>query len=236
MKCLCCDANFEGLDLLKQRYVEVHGVDENNYFFRKLFTRDEYFCPRSSFRCEYFCLNDRDEKIHNFREHYQQGGTLPAEDKPVNITNFERDLQRYCITFNEHGENYDFYDPPEIISEFFVAFQKNFIPRQNLKPVLLKCTFTIINRQPPLNAGFVEVTDIRVWTTNVYEGIIFNNFVKLNMVEDIKTRRIFNGMAGSSWRFKRFERLCISVKSEDIQKMRCCCFNFIYLFIQHGIC
>ena len=104
MKCLCCTGNFEGLGSLKQHYVEVRNVDENNYFFQKLFTRDRYFCPRKCFRGNYFCHNGRDEKVHNFLENYQQGGTLPSEDKPMKITYFDRDLQKYCITFSELGE------------------------------------------------------------------------------------------------------------------------------------
>ena len=88
----------------------MHGVDENNYFFRKLFTTDKAFCPKKCFRCEYFCHDGRDEKIHNFLEHYQLGGTLPTEEKPLKKTYFDRDLQKYQITFSELADFYDFYN------------------------------------------------------------------------------------------------------------------------------
>ena len=55
----------------------------------KLFTRDRYFCPRTD-----ISDNGRDGKVHNFLEHYQQGGTLPSEDKPMKINYFDRDLQK----------------------------------------------------------------------------------------------------------------------------------------------
>ena len=126
MKCLCCNGNFEGLGSLEQHYVEAHNVDENNYFFRKLLTRDRYFCPRKCFRCDYFCCNGRDEKVHNFLEHYQQGGTLSSEEKPVKLTHFDGDLQKCCITFNEYGEFFDFYNPREVISEFLIVFEQDF--------------------------------------------------------------------------------------------------------------
>ena len=57
--------------------------------FWKLFTRDRYLCPRTD-----ISDNGRDGKVHNFLEHYQQGGTLPSEDKPIKITYFDRDLQK----------------------------------------------------------------------------------------------------------------------------------------------
>ena len=66
MKCLCCNKNFDGVDSLKQDYAKVHNVDQNNYFFRKLFTKGRCFCTRKCLRCEYFCCNGRDEKVHNF--------------------------------------------------------------------------------------------------------------------------------------------------------------------------
>ena len=45
MKCLCCGEVFHDQSLLKEHYVTFHNVDENNYFFKKLFTRDGAFVP-----------------------------------------------------------------------------------------------------------------------------------------------------------------------------------------------
>ena len=50
---------------------------------------------------------------------------------------------------------------------------------------------------------------------NVYEGVCFNNFIKSNLVNDILKRVIMNGMSGSCWQFKRFDRLCITVNSDE---------------------
>ena len=38
MKCLCCDEVFNNQYFLKDYYANSHSVDENNYFFRKVFT------------------------------------------------------------------------------------------------------------------------------------------------------------------------------------------------------
>ena len=62
MKCLYCNQSFNDQFSLKDHYIISHNVDENNYFFRKPFTRDKFFVPRKLFYCDYFCLNRRDEK------------------------------------------------------------------------------------------------------------------------------------------------------------------------------
>ena len=85
---------------------------------------------------------------------------------------------------------FGFYDPREVISEFLMVFEQNFVPKPNLKKVSFKCIFTIINQQPPPAVGFVEITDTRVWVTSVYEGIYFNNFIKFVIANDIMTRRV----------------------------------------------
>ena len=89
MKCLCCNAFFEDRNSLREQYVTQHCVHENNYFFKKLFTRDRFFAPRKCLGCEHFCLNRRDEKGHNFLAHYQQGGSHPVEDKPIERRYFD---------------------------------------------------------------------------------------------------------------------------------------------------
>ena len=55
-----------------------------------------------------------------------------------------------------------------------------------------------LNRQPAQRDGFAEFTDSRIWQTNVYEGVYFNNFIKSNLGCDVLKRVIMNGMSGSS--------------------------------------
>ena len=54
---------------------------------------------------------------------------------------------------------------------------------------------------------------------NVYEDVYFNNFTKSNLANDILERVIMNGMSGSSWRFKRFDRLCITVDRKELRSI-----------------
>ena len=99
MECLCCHRSFADQQLLKNHYVDSHNVDENNHFFRKLFTRDSVFVLRKCFHCDHFCINRGDEKKHNFLSHYQLGRRQPTEDKPLKKTLFDENLKSYCILF-----------------------------------------------------------------------------------------------------------------------------------------
>ena len=109
-------------------------------------------------------------------------------------------MQKYCITFHEHGDYYDFYYSQETVSEFLTVFENNCVLRLNVKKVRFKCSFMLINRQPPPYAGMVELTASRIWLTNVYKGVYFNDFIKANQANVIKKRIIVNGLTGSSWR------------------------------------
>ena len=55
MKYLCCEEEFNEVHLLNRHYVEKHEVDPENYFFKKLFTRQSYLL-------DHFCVDGRDEK------------------------------------------------------------------------------------------------------------------------------------------------------------------------------
>ena len=141
MKCLRCDL----FQSLKSHFVDFHNIDENNQFFRKLFTKENVFFLRKCFRCDHFCINRRDEKSHNFLSHYQLGGRQPTEDQPLKKTFFDENLKRYCINFLEHGSFYNFCNSGEVVSEFLTVFGNNFIPNADLRKSRFKCSFTIVN-------------------------------------------------------------------------------------------
>ena len=65
----------------------------------------------------------------------------------------------------------------------------------------------IINQQK----GEIVLENKRVWLTNVYRFKYFNDFVKVEIKDEITKRVVVNGESGSSWFFKRFDRLIIIV-------------------------
>ena len=140
--------------------------------------------------------------------HYQLGGRQPTEGKPLKKKLFDENLKRYCINFLE------FYNSREAVSEFLTVFENNYTHNADLRQSSFKSSFTIINPQPAPRDGFAEITDNRIWQINVYEGVYFNYFIKSNLANDILKIVIMNGMSGSSWRFRRFDRLYITVNSD----------------------
>ena len=112
-----------------------------------------------------------------------------------------------------------FYNPKEAVSEFLTVFKNNFRPNADLRQSRFKCSFTMINRQPTPRDGFPEVTDSRILKTNVYKGIYFNDFIKSNLDNNKSKRVIMNGMSGSRWKSTRFDRLCITVNSNELKSI-----------------
>ena len=123
-------------------------------------------------------------------------------------------MQRFCVNFNEHSHFYDFFDSQSVVSDFLTVFENNFVLRNGIVS-LFECSFTIINHQPPPRVGFVDILDSCVWQTHVYSENYFNDFGKSDLANDILKRVIINGLTGSSWRFKRFDRICITINSNQ---------------------
>ena len=120
--------------------------------------------------------------------------TSPLKKHP-----FDENLKSYCISFFEHGSTYNFYNSQEVVSKLLMVFGNNFIPAPR--------------------DGFAEITDSRIWQTNVYDGVYFNDFIKSNLSNNILKRVIMNGMSGSGWRFERFDRICITVNSDYLRSI-----------------
>ena len=105
------------------------------------------------------------------------------------------------------------------MSHFMIVFENAFVPRADLRWVRFKCSFTIANQQSAPRTEFVEITDSRVWQKNVYEGVYVNDFIKSNLMQGILKSVIQNGMTCSSWRFKRFDRVCLTVNSNKLMEI-----------------
>ena len=65
-KCLCCAESFEDDVDLQNYYINYHGVDENNYFLKKLFTRSRNFCQESVFAVITFAQTEEMKSITTF--------------------------------------------------------------------------------------------------------------------------------------------------------------------------
>ena len=67
--------------------------------------------------------------------------------------------------------------------------------------------------------GEIILEDEKVWLTNFHHSKYFNDFVRGEIKDEITKRVIVNGQSGSSWLFKRFDRLnAIVVSVSDAKK------------------
>ena len=105
MRCLCWCLNFEDIC---NHYVTRHNRNSNNYFFKQLFEKVNIFLLKNALCIHEILLNGIHEKEHNCLKHYQEGGSLPIELKPINRTILDRNLQKFSINFDEHSNSYDF--------------------------------------------------------------------------------------------------------------------------------
>ena len=78
--------------------------------------------------------------------------------------------------------------------------------------VEVQCAFSLTNYQPAQDEFSTEVIDQRSWLTDVYPCTYFNEFVTYSLKQDIFKWVVVNGLTGSSWRFKIFNKLNIISK------------------------
>ena len=137
-----------------------------------------------------------------FLIHYSQmGGNRTNQQLPINI--LKRGPIKYIsINYNQHKNFYNFLGE-QIVDDFLDSVHSRFVSGGEYK---LQEYAEIINQQ---QGDFLIAQSTRVWLTNNYAGRYFNNFIKNSIKREIVKRIIFNGLTGSSWHFKRFQRLSV---------------------------
>lgn len=107
-------------------------------------------------------------------------------------------------------KNIVFFDPEDTIVNFDYLFELRFVPSNSVQ---IKCSFSIANFQPTPADGFVEITDIRVWCSNVYTCVYYNGYDRENIMKGAKQWIIIIGQTGTSWGFRRFNRLTMHTRT-----------------------
>ena len=118
----------------------------------------------------------------------------------------------YSISFNQHKKFYDFFSTG-VVDVFLDSVYETYRP---IKENKIQGYAEIVNQQ----RGETILEDKRVWLTNSFNSEHCNDFVKGELRDEITKRIIVNGQTGSSWHFKRFERLTvITVPISDSKKL-----------------
>ena len=193
-------------DLLNH-YVTYHNVDENNWFFQKLFQIKDKTLLKRCLRCDKFLVTEKQKAVQKFLKHYEDGKTISFEEKPLDVLKLPA-LTIYSIEFRKHQNFYDFYNSELCVDDFLRNVRYRF--KAGSKK-WFKCSFVIENIQKSLYPGLQPIINSRYWSTATYDSIYFNDFIFFGLKQDILSRVIINCMSGSSWHFKRFISLAVKI-------------------------
>ena len=94
-------------------------------------------------RCDEFLVNDEQKSVHNFLKYYEDGKTIPFEEKPLDILKLPA-LTIYSIEFRKHQNFYDFYNSQLCIDDFLRNVKYRF---KTGSRKWFNCSFTIENIQ-----------------------------------------------------------------------------------------
>ena len=164
-------------------------------------------------RCQKFIPTRKYMSEHNFLDHYIDGEKKPTEFKTIDITK-NNDITIYNINFEKYSNEYNFYNSQELVDEFLFNVKTRFKPKNK---IFFKADFSIENIQnaPFISPNIADIKITRYWSTDVYKGVYFNDFIISEIRSDILKRVIINNLTGSSWHFNRFKHLNIKVIEQE---------------------
>ena len=201
MKCLLCSLHFIRECVLKKHYIDYHFINDEDIYFKDSFLSDTF--DKTCRICNVIFKSPRNKKKHMFLFHYgkhkQIGGNRTSK-LPLNILK-RGGIIHYSINFSQHKNFYDFLSS-DIIDSFLDSVYEVYRP---LKEHKFQGYVEIINQQK----GEVILEDKQVWLTNSFTSKHFKDFVRGEIRDEIAKTIIVNGQSGSSWHFKRFERLSV---------------------------
>ena len=154
-------------------------------------------------------LHVQENKESLFLPHYKQsGGSLAL---PVNISRGGNVITIYLINYSIHKNSCDFFDAEKTIRRFILAVKNKFVPQGKVK---VQETIDAVNYQPSGEEN-IKQESRRTWLTDVHMCVYFNSFVQRELSKNFMKRVIVSGLKGSSWQFKRFERLSVIATAVD---------------------
>ena len=205
MKCLLCSSKFQDEQKLIEHYLTYHNVEQNNWFFKKLFMKDNKAFLRNCIRCGEFLITKKEKAAHDFIKHYDNGKEIPFEGKPLDIIKLPA-LTIYEIEFKKYKNQYSFFNAEKCVDDFLKNVQNRF---RVTNKKWFKCSFTIENTQNSIRTNLIPLTNTRYWTTETF-------FILHSLRSDILKRVLVNQMSGSSWYFKRFLSLAVKILDTEI--------------------
>ena len=145
-----------------------------------------------------------------FLLHYNQMGGNGGNQLPINILR-RGAIKYFSINYNQHKNFYNFFQE-KIVDDFLNSVYTRFNPDDEYK---IQGYAEIVNQQ---QGEFTVAETARVLLTNTFTATHFNEYVCSSIKSEIVKRIIVNGLNGSSWYFKHFNRLTIIASSVKYAK------------------
>ena len=211
MKCLLCSSKSKGQKELLDHYLSYQNIDENNWFFQKLFQRNNKTLLKNCTRCNEFLATEKQKAVYEFLKHYDDRNNIPFEEMPLDIVRYPG-LRRYYTEFKKHSSFYNFCDSEKCVEDFLQNIKYRF---KSTNKKWFKCSFNIENTQNSIRPDLQPLLNTRYCTTETYDSIYFNDFIFYALRQDILKRVIIN--SGSSWYFKRFVYLVVKILDGEVE-------------------
>ena len=128
MKRLLCSSVFKNQKELLDNYLSYHNIDENNWFFQKLLQSDNKRFLKNCIRCNQFLATRKEKAIQDFLKHYNDGKSIPFEEKPLDIIRCPS-LTIYQIEFKKYNSFYRFFNSEKCVEEFLQNVKYKFTPQ-----------------------------------------------------------------------------------------------------------
>ena len=127
MKFLLCSPKFKDQKELLDHYLFYHNIDENNWFFQKLFHVKNKSLLSNCVRCNEFLTTEKHKAVHDFVKHQIDGKSIPFEEKLLGILKYPA-LTIYSIEFQKQSNFYDFYNSEKFVDDFLKNVKYRFKP------------------------------------------------------------------------------------------------------------
>lgn len=99
-----------------------------------------------------------------------------------------------------------------VVNDFLNNVKNEFVANSDS---MIKVELTIENIQPSPEEIGTPIINSRYWSTEPYKTRYLNDYVFFSLKENIEKGIIANCMSVSSWQFRRFVRLNLSVLEQE---------------------
>ena len=213
MKCFLCCYKFKDQKELLDHYLFYRNIDQNNFIFKKLFQTNNKILLTNCIRCNEFLATEKQKTVLNFLKHYDDGKSIPFEEKPLDIVRYPA-LTIYSIEFQKHRSFYNFCDSQKCVDDFLRNVKYRF---KSTNKKWFKCFFNIQNTQNSIRPALQPFLNTIYWTTETYDSTYFNDFTFFALRQDILKRVITKAMSGSASYFKHFVYLAVKILECEVE-------------------